>query len=428
MAEPAHHGVALRLYLAMSPLLAPVARRHLARRLARGKEDPARAAEKLGQPGLRRPEGPLIWMHAVGVGEVLALPGLITALRALRPDIHVLITSSSRTSAEALAPNLPPDTVHQFLPLDSLPFVRAFLTHWRPDVVIWAERDIWPALVCETARRRIPQALVNARMSPASYRSKTRLRGLFRDLYRQMVWIGVQDPETAAHFRSLGVAADRLTLDGSLKAGAAALADQPQTREALQAQLGKRRVWLAASTHPGDEAVVIAAHKALLAADPDACLIIAPRDPHRAPEVLAALQAAGLNGAITSDMTLPGRFPAYVVGRIGQMGLWYRLASAALIGGSLDDTGGHNPYEPARLGCAILHGPNVANFAADYARFHAAGAARLIRTAPDLTVALLDPALAQQCAPARSVANQGSTALQGLATRVLALMPKGARP
>ncbi len=194
MADPAPTGLLLRAWLALSPWLAPLARRHLLRRLARGKEDPARFREKLGQPSLPRPDGPLIWMHAVGVGEVLALPGLVTAIRARRSDVQVLITSSSRTSAEALAPNLPDGARHQFLPLDSLPFVHRFLDHWRPDLSVWAERDIWPAMVAETARRGIPLVLINGRMNAASYRAKTRARGLFRDLYARFAAIGCRTP------------------------------------------------------------------------------------------------------------------------------------------------------------------------------------------------------------------------------------------
>lgn len=419
MAEPLHRGLLLRAYLALSPMMAPLARRHLTGRLARGKEDAGRVREKLGEPSLPRPDGPLIWMHAVGVGEVLALPALVRAIRAVRPDIQVLITSSSRTSAEALAPNLPVGARHQFLPLDCLPFVRAFLDHWRPDLSVWAERDIWPALVVETARRGVPLVLVNGRMSAESYRSKARAAGLFRDLYRAFAHIGVQDAETAAHFRQLGVLDARLTVNGSLKSGAGPLADHPAARADWQRALAGRFVWLAASTHPGDEAVVIAAHLALCVRDPSACLIVAPRDPHRADAVAEALQAAGLPTALT-DAAAPGQ-AAYVVERIGRLGLWYRLAQAAFVGGSLATVGGHNPYEAARLGCPVLHGPNLWNFAEDYAAFHARGAARLVLGADDLATALTDPGLALQCAPALEVASRGEAALASVARRLLTL-------
>ncbi len=413
-------GALLRLYLAALVLAAPLLRRHLARRLARGKEDPVRWREKLGQASVPRPVGPLIWLHAVGVGEVLALPALVRAVQRQRPGVQVLITSSTRTSAAALAPNLPAGVLHQFLPLDAAPFVRAFLDHWRPDLAVWAERDIWPGMVAALAARRVPQVLVNGRMDAASFRTKARAGRLFRDLFGAMDRVGVQDPATADHFAALGVAKARISLDGSLKSGADPLADLPLARAEWQRLLAGRRVWLAASTHPGDEAVVAQAHALLRRSDPDACLIVAPRDPGRAEAVAATLRASGFRAGLT-EAAAPG-LDAYVVPVIGQMGLWYRLADAALVGGSLTPVGGHNPYEPALLGCAILHGPHVANFAADYAAFGAAGAARLVGNARDLAAALADPLLHQQCAAAAEVAQQGRAALDLVAQRLLAVM------
>lgn len=421
MSDPVPKGLLLRLYLATSALSAPFLRRHLARRLARGKEDPARWREKLGQPSVPRPGGALVWLHAVGVGEALALPGLARALQAQRPGLRVLITSSTRTSAQALAGNLPDGVIHQFLPLDAAPFVRAFLDHWQPGLAVWAERDIWPAMVVALAARRVPQVLVNGRMDPASFRAKARVWRLYSDLYGVMAGVGAQDTATAAHFAALGVQPSRLTVDGSLKSGADALADLPTLRAEWRARLAGRRVWLAASTHPGDEAVVAQAHALLRRDDPGACLIVAPRHPNRADGVVAALIASGFRAGLTEGAPKPG-LDAYVVPRVGQMGLWYRLADAALVGGSLAPVGGHNPYEPARLGCAILHGPHVANFAADYAAFHAAGAARLVTSAAELASALADPALALQCPAAARVAGQGRGKVDLVARRLLAVL------
>lgn len=425
LADRLAKGVVLRLYLAASPLLAPLLRCHLARRLARGKEDPLRWREKLGHPSLPRPDGPLIWMHAVGVGEALALPGLARAMLKRRPGMHVLVTSGTRTSAEALAGNLPERTFHQFLPLDAAPFVAGFLDHWRPDLAVWAERDIWPAMVAGLARRGVAQVLVNGRMDCASLRAKARAGRLYRDLYRAMAGVGVQDSTTAVHFAALGVAPLRITVDGSLKAGADPLADLPGLRAEWQARLAGRRVWLAASTHPGDEVEAAQAHALLRRTDPAACLIVAPRDPARAAGVLAVLRASGFRAALTEGAPECGPetgLDAYVVPKIGQMGLWYRLADTALVGGSLATVGGHNPYEPARLDCAILHGPHVGNFAGDYAAFHAASAARLVTTAAELAAALADPALALQCAAAAGVADQGRAGLDLVAQRLLSVL------
>ena len=203
MADPFAKGLVLRTYLAASHLVGPLGRWHLARRLARGKEDPARWREKLGVASVARPKGPVVWLHAVGVGEALALPGLARVLMAERPGLAVLITTSTRTSADALAAPLPPGCQHQFLPLDAAPFVARFLDHWQPDLAVWAERDIWPALVVATARRGVAQLLVNGRMSAGSYRAKVRAGGLYRDLYRIMASVGVQDTGSATHFAAL---------------------------------------------------------------------------------------------------------------------------------------------------------------------------------------------------------------------------------
>ena len=419
-----HRVPALCVYLLASACLGPVARWHLGRRLKHGKEDPARWREKTGMSSFARPAGPLVWMHAVGVGEVLALPALVAAMRRQRPGLSVLITSSSRTSALALAPNMPEGALHQFLPLDVGAFRQAFLDHWQPDLAIWAERDIWPGLVDDCARRGIPQLLINGRMNAASFRAKSWSFGLFSGLYRQLRSIGAQDAETVRHFAALGYPADRITLDGSLKAGAEPLADLP-ARPAWEQALQGRFIWLAASTHPGDEAEVIAAHATLLQHKPEACLIIAPRDPARAGAVSAALHTAGIAARIAGRLPEQSDTPpvsAYVVPRIGELGLWYRLAPVALVGGSIAAVGGHNPYEPARLGAAILHGPHVGNFAAAYDAFHHRAAARLVRNAAELAHALSDPTLSDQIAPAGEVALAGRAGLEKVASRLVAAL------
>ncbi|MFD1913519.1 3-deoxy-D-manno-octulosonic acid transferase [Halodurantibacterium flavum] len=419
----------LSLWLALSARVAPLARWHLQRRLARGKEDPARLREKMGEASLPRPPGTLVWIHAVGVGEVLALPALVEALRARRPGLSVLITSSSRTSAAALAPNLPQGAFHQFLPLDAEAFVARFLDHWRPDLSVWAERDVWPVMIEAVRERGIPLALINARMNAASFRAKGRARRLYPVLYSRFAFVSAQDEDTARHFRALGVDPARLNVTGTLKAGAAPLADQPQARVRLEGLLQGRRCWIAASTHPGDEAGVIAAQKDMLRHDPATILVIAPRDPARAAEVAGAARAAGLDTEIVAPGNRIGRAASVLVlSEIGQLGLWYRLADAAFVGGSFATTGGHNPYEPARLDCAVLHGPNVANFAGDYAAFHAADAARMVEDGAALATALRDPALAETRGRAAIVAARGRQAVEAEAERLLSLLPGPLNP
>jgi 3-deoxy-D-manno-octulosonic-acid transferase len=422
LAEAPRTGLTLRAYLALAALAAPFARRHLRARLGRGKEDPERWHEKRGLGSAPRPEGLLVWLHAVGVGEVLALPGLARALMAERPGLAVLITSSSRTSAEAIAPNLPQGAIHQFLPLDIPRWRRRFLDHWRPDLAVFAERDLWPGFIREANRRGIPLALVNARVNAASARAKTRAKGLYADLLTRIALIEAQDEATASALAALGAPQDRLAVTGSLKTAAAPLADRPE-RTQVEAALQGRRLWLAASTHPADEAVVAEAHARLLARDPEACLILAPRDPAEAEAARRGLERHGIDAALLPETNLPPRpAQAYVVARIGQLGLWYRVAPVAFVGGSLAEVGGHNPWEPARLDCAILHGPNTWNFAADYAALDAARAAREVRAASELAEALADPETLAMRPRAAALAAQNAALPQEMARRLLALM------
>jgi 3-deoxy-D-manno-octulosonic-acid transferase len=417
-AAPAPTGPLLAAALAARHLAAPFAPLLLRRRLAAGREDPARWREKLGQAMAPRPDGPLVWLHAVGLGEVLALRGLIAAMAAQRGDLAFLVTSTARASARAFAGQAPPRTRHQFLPLDLPRPARRFLDHWRPALSVWAEQDLWPGLVVDTHRRGIPLALVNGRMDGRAFAARRRARGLFADLYARFALIAAQDAATAGHLAALG--ARDVAVTGSLKPGAGALACDPAELARLAALLAGRRVWLAAATHAGDEAVALPAQAALAAADPGRLLILAPRDPARAPAIAAAAAAHGLPVARRSRGEPPER-GIYLADTYGEMGLWYRLAGAALVGGGFG-IGGHNPWEAAALGCPVLHGPGTANFADDYARLHAAGAARPVADAAALAAALADPGLAAMAARAAGLAAAAAAGTRALAADLLGLL------
>lgn len=412
-------------YLKLSPIIRLFARRHLERRIVRGKEDARRYYEKLGQTNVPRPDGPLVWMHAVGVGEVLALPALIREMQRLDPALNVLLTSSTRTSAQAIEHNLPPRTIHQFLPLDSPQYVKRFLNHWQPQLSIWAERDIWPAFICETAKRGIPMALINGRMSAASGDSKQRAKGFFAALYAKFDFIEVQDEISAQQFLRLGVEPEKVSVTTPLKAGANPLADQPAVREHLQNALKNRPIWLAASTHPEDEIQIFKAHTKLLEQQPNSCLILAPRDPSRAKRMLKHAADLGFQASILPDNPDDlNKSQIIILDRVGQLGIWYRLADRCFVGGSIAKVGGHNPYEPALLNCAISHGPNVKNFADDYAAFHFESAAKLVHDADDLAQTLLDPAFLDLRQNAGKVAKQGKSAITKTANRLRGLFQR----
>lgn len=347
--------LSLRAYLAATHVVPLLANRHLQRRVARGKEHPTRWVEKCGKPSATRPDGSLIWLHAVGLGEVLALRGLITEM-ASQTDAHFLVTSSTRAGAQAFADNAPPRTIHQFLPLDAPPFRRAFLDHWQPDLCVWTEQDIWPGFVVDLKKRNIAQCMIAARMNNASFARHRRSRATFQFIYNEMRLITAQDPATAKYLEHLGATDVRTT--GSLKSSAPPLQCDANELTAISEQTAGRFVWAVAPAHSADINIALAAHTQLLTTNPTALLIIVPRFPDRSVEI-------ALPFTTRSKAEMPTK-AVWLMDTMGELGLVYRLAQAALIGGTFDETEGHNPWEAVALNCAVLHGPRIANFAADY--------------------------------------------------------------
>jgi 3-deoxy-D-manno-octulosonic-acid transferase len=365
MAQVKRKNWQLRTYLAARTLLQPTMRWVLKRRLDQGKEDPGRVREKLGESSLSRPDGSLVWMHAVGLGEVMALRPLLVAMQAIQPDLNFLLTSTARSSARVIGANLPPRTVHQFLPLDGPKFMKGFLDHWQPDLSIWSEQDLWPGAICDAADRGIPLAYVNVRLSADAVARRARVQGLYGDMLSRFALISAQDAQSATAIHALGGRVNRPNCN--LKPAAEPLAADQEVLNAFKKTLTGRAVWVAASTHAADEAVAIAAHALRLAMDPAALLILVPRIPGRAPEIGAALKAAGLTFVTRSSGDMPdGAMQVFLADSFGELGLWYRLARHAFIGASFGGLGGHNPWEAICLGVPVLAGPNTDNFRNDY--------------------------------------------------------------
>lgn len=403
---------AYRLGSHLLPLAAPLV---LRRRLARGIEDPTRWREKLGHPGQPRPAGVLIWLNAVGLGEVLALRGLVAEMARQAPAARFLITSTARTTARVMAQHLPANSCHQLLPLDAPQYVARFLDHWRPALAIWAEQEIWPNAVMAATARDIPQVMLNARITAAGHARRARVRGLYQALFPQLARVMAQDEATAQRLQDLG--ATQVEIGPALKPAAPPLTADPAEVARLQAALAGRPVWVAASTHPDDEAEALAA----ATARPDRLLILVPRDTAQADGTAAELTARALPHVRRSRGEVPGpETRVWLADSYGELGLWYRLAPVALIGGSFGPIGGHNPWEAIVLGCAVLYGPNTANFIGDYATLAAAGAARQLAPG-DLAAALTDPALTDQAARARALVTRARAAITPLAGELLGL-------
>ncbi len=411
----------LQAYLTVSNRLMGFAERKLQTRLEEGKEDPDRVGERRGLASQDRPKGVLVWFHAASVGESLSLLLLIDQILDEFPDLNILVTTGTRTSAEVLEARLPAQIIHQFVPLDVGPYVQRFLDHWKPDVAIWTESELWPTLITQTAARGTKMMLLNARMSRTSHDRWRWLPSAAKAVLARFSCIFAQDEATAKFLRRLGAKRDTLHVIGSLKESSGALPHDESERLHFVELLKTRPVWLAASTHPGEEEIAADAHLTALKSAHRLLLILAPRHPDRAPEIAEMLRKRGLSVAVRSE----GREPdpstqVYLVDTLGEMGLWYRLAPATFLGGSLVNIGGHNPYEPAALGSAIIHGPHVANAPDIYSRLDEADAAVQVRNAKELGRAVIETLEPHKAAALAHAAWEVTSSGAGATERALA--------
>jgi 3-deoxy-D-manno-octulosonic-acid transferase len=362
----------------------PFLRFLLARRIRKGKEDPARLPERIGAAGLPRPPGPLLWLHAASVGEAQSALILLDALMARDPALHVLVTTGTVTSAALMQRRLPPCAFHQYAPLDHPAWIAAFLDHWRPDRVLWMESELWPNMLGAVRARGIPAALVNACLSPRSLRRWRRLPRAIGAILSTFTIILAQTDDDAQSFRTLG--AQNVVVTDNLKYAAAPLPLDDKALAALLTAVGARPVWVYASTHEGEEDMACRLHKALAAHLPDLLTIIVPRHPNRSESIAATCAKHGLPAALRSTGALPSKGDAlYIADTLGELGLFYRIAPVACIGRSFsnDGGGGHNPIEAAQLGCAVIHGPHVQNEESLYSKMNEAGAALRLKDEKD---------------------------------------------
>jgi 3-deoxy-D-manno-octulosonic-acid transferase len=372
----------LRAYRRLLSAATPLAPVLLARRLKRGKEHPERMMERRGEATLQRPEGALVWVHGASVGELQAVMPLIAQLHA--QDFNVLVTSGTVTSAHLAGERLPAGVIHQFVPLDVPRFVSRFLRHWRPNLGLFVESDLWPNLIVACNKARIPLALLNGRMSEQSFKNWRSLPKTASALLGKFDMCLAQSAMDGARFQQLGARGVHVT--GNLKLDVPAPAADSGKLDALKAAIGNRPVIVAASTHPGEEILLIEAHRRLRQRFPGLLTIIAPRHPERGRGILDFALAAQLHATLRSQDTLPeAQTDIYVADTMGELGLFYRIAPAVFIGGSLVEHGGQNPIEAAKLGAAILHGPHVWNFADIYAALDAARGAFEIADGDQLT-------------------------------------------
>lgn len=336
-----------------------------------------RFPERLGIATAARSNGRWIWVHAASLGEVGQTAQLVANLQ----DIHgfnVLVTTLTGSGANWAAKNLP-NAVHQFAPLDTPLEVRNFLDTWSPEMAVFIESDIWPRLVLEAAARQIPLALVNARPS----KSRDRAPRSYRFLLSHFCAITCKSSEVLDGFRNLGIAQDRLFDFGDLRASAPPLAIDQDAVDRLQTAVSDRPVWIAASSHAGDEAEIIKACKHVLLHQPNALLIWAPRHPKRAKYITDAASDIMIAQRSTSQAITPDT-QIYLADTLGELGTLFSCSKIVFLGGSFGTEGGHNPYEPACFGCYVITGLHVQNHQAAFAHFREAGAATTVSSGTEL--------------------------------------------
>ncbi|WP_293320326.1 3-deoxy-D-manno-octulosonic acid transferase [Phenylobacterium sp.] len=430
--KPAPRTPGLMAYGLALAALEPLAPALLRARARRGKEDAERLDERLGRPQALRPPGEVVWLHGVSVGESVSLLPLAEALRARRPDLTLLVTSGTRTAAELLARRLPDGVIHQYAPVDGPRAVAGFLDHWRPASGVLVESELWPNLITAAAERGVRLALVSARMTQKSADGWARAPAAARALLGRFDLILPQDAATADRLQKLGgVTGPQLNLK---QVGEPLPSDETEL-ERLRTLTAGRPVILAASTHPGEEALIAEAVHQLRAHQPGLLLIIAPRHPERGAAVADLLSEAGFNTARRSQGEAPGPLTtAYVADTLGELGLFFRLADVVVMGGGYaPGVGGHNPLEPARLGATILTGPSVFNAAATYQAMFEEVAALCAPDGEALTRhlrGLLDnPAIARRMGEAALAhAAQYGAALEAALTQLAPLLPPQEAP
>lgn len=370
------------IWAGIASLLGPALRfAWLPYRAWRGKEDRTRLPERRGIDATPRPPGRLLWLHAASVGEAMSI---LPVLAALPPDVAVLLTTGSIASARLLARRLAELGLdarvrHRFVPLDVPRWAARFLDHWQPDAAGFVESEIWPNLLAACRARAIPVGLLNARLSADSFQRWRLLPTWAREVFGGFAWIAAQSEADAARLRALG--ADHVTCDGNLKYAAAPLPADAAELARLRAAIGRRPVWLAASTHNGEERIAVQTHNALAGVYPDLLTIIVPRHAERGAEI-AAIGRPPFPRRSQGDAPPAGGI--WIGDTMGEMGLYYRLAAIVFVGRSLIKDGGQNPLEPARLGCAVVMGPHGYNFREPVADLSAAGALQIVADGAEL--------------------------------------------
>ena len=412
--------MALRLYRTLLWLATPLI---VARLWWRGRTEPAyrqRIGERLGVVEVADAR-PVIWFHAVSAGEVIAAAPLIRRIAERYPSRQVLVTTMTPTGADQAARLLGDTAIHRYAPYDMTFSVVRFLRAVRPSVLVLMETELWPNLIHLTAKQQIPMYLINARLSARSARGYQRFAALSKPMLAELTHISCQYPDHAKRFRDLGVLPQRLSVAGNLKFDRTIPHDLRVQSDALVrcCQLHHRLVWLAASTHGGEESQILQGFERLRQKLPQLQLILAPRHTHRAFELEGLTASFGYTSArlsVATNVPLDRPVDVVIADQMGVLLPLYDLADVAFVGGSLIEFGGQNPIEPALVCTPVVSGLHCFNFTEIVAQLITAGAMYQVATVDELAAItyklLSEPELRQSCGAAgyaAAAANRGAS-------------------
>lgn len=377
------------VYCGATSVLRPIAWKIVRDKLQAAGVSETRQQERLGRSSLPRPQGQLIWFHAASVGESLSVLSLIRRMGERLPDAEFLVTSGTPTSAALIEKRLPPRTRHQYPPLDAAGPVSRFLEHWKPAAGIFVESEIWPRLIVESASGGTPLALLNARLSEKSVKGWNKRPKTAKFILNHFNLFLTQNNRTADNLRTMGADPDRVKPGTNLKAMSDPLPVDDVTLGDMREQIGERPVWIASSTHDGEEETVLAAHKELLKDRPDLLLLLIPRHPDRRDQVTNLVKGSNLSVALRSlQQQISKQTQVYVADTLGETGTWYAVSPIVFLGGSLLEIGGHNPFEPAQAGAAVITGLGYFNFAETFTPLVESGGAIEVNDVPHLAMAV----------------------------------------
>lgn len=369
----------LPAYRLATRVLAPAIQGLVLLRAMYGHEEIDRRAERKGVSSLPRPQGTLLWVHAASVGEMRSALPLVQHLLAKNPAMHCLITTVTVTAARLVRQTNHSRILHQYAPFDHPAWDARFLDHWRPDAVLWLESELWPTMLQAVKARGIPLMMVNGRLSERSANRWAYVGGTIAHVLSQFDLCLAQSQDDAARLKKLG--AKHVLACGNMKYAGRALPHDAEALESLRVQIGARPVMLFASTHEGEEAIAARTFARLKDTFPDLLLIVLPRHPVRGAAIADILEQDGLRTAVRSRKAqITPETQAYVADTLGEPGLFYRLCPVVYLGNSLISSpgGGHNPIEPAHLGCAIVYGHNMWNFSEIETDLRRAGGAIMV--------------------------------------------------